>query len=727
MYRALSEIPLPTAAQFTGDVVQITSSVRDNARNIKRSVATCIFVGPQSVSAAPAVDLGDVVAAISAPAGSVCYPRRAVLRETPEKTRHVEISVGNALEASKEVTESHGAFYSDEFFSALSFAPSQFAFMYVAEAKDPEQPAEKFKFTPPLGETFPGKKQPAIFVFRWTTAVVRCETSLAKLSPSNIPHDHPVLFGQPVFSPLDANTVYATGYEYTRDGRLLGPRWCYNRPSGIWEIAILSSTDDDQNDTVPRCVVRKLTPSELSCRSPRIYHDTASEGATLYWLSCASGGPHAGTFSLHSQALGTPEATRKVLVDTVWEPRESDGFPGLYLDANLPLSPFLAPDGKHPFLVFSSNWGSRTTVVLVSTLDGTVKDLTPDSDGKLFSWTVLATDGVARFVCARSAPAIPHEIVLGQLDATGNVTWRVIHTPHISPSLKTALSALTSSVISIPGRGQTQTMVVRPSQSGHSAAPPCIQFIHGGPHGATTTAFFPNTVLLALEGYTVSHPNYTGSLGFGETSVRALLGKCGDVDVQDCLATVRHLVTLGIAQEGKGKQFVVGGSHGGFLTAHLIGQYPDVFTAAVIRNPVIFTDAFSSDIPDWYFNEWKIEYPIYSSPLGFPDAVEEEARRALPPRRTPAQSQEIFASAPIAHVDAVQAHVLLHLGGADRRVTPAHGVEYYHALKGRARNEGAGQVVEMQWFEKEGHSLDGVEASRVVAETTRDWFNKYRV
>jgi len=51
-------------------------------------------------------------------------------------------------------------------------------------------------------------------------------------------------------------------------------------------------------------------------------------------------------------------------------------------------------------------------------------------------------------------------------------------------------------------------------------------------------------------------------------TVRKLLGQCGTLDVQDCIASVNYLIDIGVSESGLGMQFVEGGSHGGFLTAH---------------------------------------------------------------------------------------------------------------------------------------------------------------
>jgi acylaminoacyl-peptidase len=65
---------------------------------------------------------------------------------------------------------------------------------------------------------------------------------------------------------------------------------------------------------------------------------------------------------------------------------------------------------------------------------------------------------------------------------------------------------------------------------------------------------------------TLNLPNYTGSMGFGQTYIEKLLGHCGSIDVEDVAESVRELVRRGVAEDGR--QVVLGGSHGGFIAAH---------------------------------------------------------------------------------------------------------------------------------------------------------------
>ena len=137
--------------------------------------------------------------------------------------------------------------------------------------------------------------------------------------------------------------------------------------------------------------------------------------------------------------------------------------------------------------------------------------------------------------------------------------------------------------------------------------------------------------------------------------------------------------------------------------AQVIGQYPGVFSAAVLRNPVISVGdvASVSDIGDWAYSEFGQPYT--------PGA-----------HITPELYAKLYAASPIAHVDKVRTPVLLLIGEDDLRVPPSQGKGFYHALKGR------GNVpVEMLVFPKESHPLEGVEASRVSVEAMVDWFGKF--
>lgn len=72
--------------------------------------------------------------------------------------------------------------------------------------------------------------------------------------------------------------------------------------------------------------------------------------------------------------------------------------------------------------------------------------------------------------------------------------------------------------------------------------------------------------------------NYSGSIGLGKSHVESLLGKIGDLDVKDVFKAVKHNPLY-----FNRKLLLYGGSHGGFLVAHLSGQYP-VSIQCVISN-----------------------------------------------------------------------------------------------------------------------------------------------
>lgn len=67
--------------------------------------------------------------------------------------------------------------------------------------------------------------------------------------------------------------------------------------------------------------------------------------------------------------------------------------------------------------------------------------------------------------------------------------------------------------------------------------------------------------------------NYRGSIGFGGDNVEYILGKVGESDVLDCVTAINVSLKKYSWLNPK-KVCLYGGSHGGFLNAHLSGQHP---------------------------------------------------------------------------------------------------------------------------------------------------------
>ena len=133
-----------------------------------------------------------------------------------------------------------------------------------------------------------------------------------------------------------------------------------------------------------------------------------------------------------------------------------------------------------------------------------------------------------------------------------------------------------------------------------STPPPLIVYPHGGPHSAYGSAYSPALTAYVRSGYAVAMANLRGSTGAPQAEMTSLLGRAGTKDVGECVAATWWALSA-LSDGGDGdsggdggggggdrpRVGIVGGSHGGFLGAHLSSRYPSLHAAAVLRNPVV--------------------------------------------------------------------------------------------------------------------------------------------
>jgi len=189
---------------------------------------------------------------------------------------------------------------------------------------------------------------------------------------------------------------------------------------------------------------------------------------------------------------------------------------------------------------------------------------------------------------------------------------------------------------------------------------------HGGPHSCFTTSFDCPKIIFALLGYFVILINYRGSTSFGQHSILKLVGKCGELDVSDCIQSLEHAKKHFFSPDKSNNveklcSCYFGGSHGGFLGGHLLSrELSPRLTAAVLRNPVtnIATMIGSTDIPDWC-------------------VVESGAKTDQPE----IDYETMYRVSPMSRAHLIKAPTLIMLGDSDRRVPPSQGLELYHKLK----------------------------------------------
>ncbi|KAF9094109.1 hypothetical protein BGX23_002492, partial [Mortierella sp. AD031] len=464
----------------------------------------------------------------------------------------------------------------------------------------------------------------------------------------------------------DSKSLIFTGYH--RNPQFFGIVYCQNRLTGLYQVN-LDGTG-----------IKHLTPSLKSARSPRL----SADGSTLVFLSNTVNGPHASCTKLYKIELALGKVS--TVVDIVRKPEVASGFPGLYID-QLPRNTWVSPSK----IFVSSTNRSRRTLLSIDIHSGSIEELTPASQ---YPGTTNVLFANSKWVLTTySTPTEPWILILGRIEfEKNNVDLKVQFFSLEHNKVEKAKAFYQphswSIVKKIPGQLESlEAIFIEPFKSNSSAQvssavsgtkPPLVIFPHGGPHSGFAAEFSVLNLVLVGLGFAVALVNFTGSLGYGQDSVEALVGRVGELDVNECLA-VR--------------------SHGGFLSAHLLGRDPTGFKAGVLRNPVTDIPAMASvtDIGDWC-------YAVNALPFDM----------EAPPTATisdPEVFKRLRAASPMEHVEKVTAPSLLLIGAGDRRVPPSQGFTWWQARQNRITKEKLSHAVNrIQVFEGTGHALDSVEA-----------------
>ncbi|KAH9682363.1 Acylamino-acid-releasing enzyme [Citrus sinensis] len=618
------------------------------------------------------VEMTGASAVVPSPSGS-----KLLVVRNPENESPIQFELWSQSQLEKEfhVPQTvHGSVYADGWFEGISWNSDETLIAYVAEEPSPSKPTFSLGSTKggssdkdcnswkgqgdweeDWGETYAGKRQPSLFVININSGEVQAVKGIPKS----------LSVGQVVWAPLNEGLhQYLVFVGWSSETRKLGIKYCYNRPCALYAVRVSlykseASELELKESSSEDLPVVNLTESISSAFFPRFSPD----GKFLVFLSAKSSvdsGAHSATDSLHRidwPTDGNFSSLEKIVdVIPVVQCAEGDCFPGLYSSSILS-NPWLS-DGCT--MLLSSIWGSSQVIISVNVSSGELLRITPAESN--FSWSLLTLDG-DNIIAVSSSPVDVPQVKYGYFVGKANKgtwSWLNVSSPisRCPEKVKSLLSSRQFSIMKIPVKGVSANL---------------------------TKVYL------------------RGSLGFGEEALQSLPGKVGSQDVNDVLTAIDHVIDMGLANPSK--VTVVGGSHGGFLTTHLIGQAPDKFVAAAARNPLcnLALMVGTTDIPDWCYVESygsKGKDSFTESP-----SVEDLTR--------------FHSKSPISHISKVKTPTIFLLGAQDLRVPVSNGLQYARALREK------GVETKVIVFPNDVHGIERPQSDFESFLNIGLWFKKY--
>jgi len=226
---------------------------------------------------------------------------------------------------------------------------------------------------------------------------------------------------------------------------------------------------------------------------------------------------------------------------------------------------------------------------------------------------------------------------------------------------------------------------------------PTIIELHGGPTSSTKyrlRLWIYGRALMPANGYALLSPNYHGSTGYGDEFLAKLIGRENEIEVTDISLGTKWLIEQGIADPER--IGVMGWSNGGYLTNCMIAAEPDMFAAASSGAGVL---------------DMVIQWGTEDTPghvINFTTGLPWD------------QPDHYRAASPLYNLDKVRTPTLIHVGGNDPRVPPAHSKALYRALRYYRH-----VPTELVVYPGEPHGLTTHENRLAKMEWDLAWFRKY--
>ncbi|MBM6399741.1 alpha/beta hydrolase family protein [Phycicoccus sonneratiae] len=203
--------------------------------------------------------------------------------------------------------------------------------------------------------------------------------------------------------------------------------------------------------------------------------------------------------------------------------------------------------------------------------------------------------------------------------------------------------------------------------------PPLLVLAHGGPTSRAEAAYTTAVQFWTTRGFAVLDVNYSGSTGYGRAYRDRLLGRWGEVDIDDCVTGALATADAGLAD--RSRLAVRGGSAGGYVvlramtTSDAFAAGTSLFGIGDLAALAQHTHKFESRYTDRLVAPWPEGEQVYRD------------------------------RSPVHHVDRLHGELLL-LQGTDDMVVPLAQAEDMAAAM-----RAAGREVELAVYEGEGHGF----------------------